>query len=70
MKFGEKVKFVREKLLLSQVELARELNVTPLSVIRWEQNRTEPHFKSRKAFRALCEKNGIGFKEDGYENLP
>lgn len=70
MTFGEKVKYVREKLLLSQVELAKELNVTPLSVIRWEQNKTQPHFKSRKVFRAFCEKNGIGFQEDGYENLP
>lgn len=64
MSFGEKIKFVREKLLLSQVNMAMELGVSPLAVIRWEQERTAPNFKSRKAFQDLCVRHGIKFEDE------
>lgn len=64
MSFGEKVKYVREKLLFTQIEMSEELNVTPLTVIRWEQGKVEPHFKSRKVFRDFCAKHEIKFEED------
>lgn len=64
MTFGEKVKFVREKLFLSQVNMAKELGVAPLAVIRWEQDKTKPNYNSQRAFYNLCEKHNIFFDED------
>lgn len=61
MSFGDKIKFVREQLLLTQAEMANELGVTPLTLIRWEQGKTKPHIKNQRAFRNLCQKNRISF---------
>ena len=36
MTFGEKVLFVRTKLLLTQTQLAKELGVSVVTISRWE----------------------------------
>ena len=63
MTLGEKVKFVREKLFLSQVNLAKELVVSPLAVIRLVQEQTRLNFKSQMAFHDLCERHKIVFDD-------
>ncbi|MFR2461154.1 MAG: helix-turn-helix domain-containing protein [Christensenellaceae bacterium] len=64
MTYSEKIKTARENLLMTQEEIAVELGVTPITVCRWETGKTEPSIKAKKAFRDLCERNGIDFKEN------
>lgn len=64
MTYSEKIKTARENLLMTQEDIAAELGVTPITVCRWETGKTEPSIKAKKAFRDLCERNGIDFKEN------
>ena len=40
MTYPEKIKAVRESLLVTQEELAVELGVTPITVCRWEPEKS------------------------------
>jgi len=57
---GEKVKKVRTRRLLTQMELAEKASVNPSTIINIERNQTEPHFRT---IRKLAEALGIGPKE-------
>ena len=59
MTYPEKIKAVRELLLVTQEELAGELGVTPITVCRWETWKVEPSIKAKKAIRDLCERKGL-----------
>lgn len=59
MTFAEKLKYVREKLFLSQEALAKELGVSFATVNRWENGKHEPGYPAKKAFHELCVKNKI-----------
>lgn len=61
MTFAEKVKFARGKLQLSQIELAKLLNVTNVTINRWEVKGIKPSFLAEQRFNALCEEKGIQF---------
>lgn len=63
MTFPEQVRYVREKLILSQQMLAKELGVAYATVNRWETGQREPNFKTRRLFHDYCDRNGIKFAE-------
>jgi len=63
MEYSEKIKRTREKLLLTQYELANMLGVNSVTVCRWETGKSEPNIKAKKAFRNFCNQNGIIFEE-------
>lgn len=63
MKFADKVKYVRAKLLVSQMELAKLLGVSFPTINRWETGKLEPTFLNEKRFEKFCEENNIEFKE-------
>ncbi len=63
MTYPEKIKAAREALLVTQEELAVELGVTPITICRWETGKVEPSIKAKKAFRDLCERKGLIFKD-------
>lgn len=63
MTYPEKIKAARESLLVTQEELAVELGVTPITICRWETGKVEPSIKAKKAFRDLCERKGLIFKD-------
>ncbi len=63
MTYSEKIKMVREKLLLTQDELAIELGVSPITICRWETKKCVPNIKAKKAFRAFCLKNGVSIED-------
>ena len=46
MKFAEKVKYARMKLLLTQEALAKELGVSYATICRWEKDNREPHIQA------------------------
>ena len=63
MEFSEKVKFVRMKLYLSQMELSKELGVSYATVNRWENQGKLPQLAQLGKFNDFCEKNGISFND-------
>ena len=63
MKFSEKVKHARMKLLLTQEALAKELGVSYATICRWERENREQQIVSQGKFYAFCESKGIHFEE-------
>lgn len=63
MEFANKLKYVRERLRISQEHLAKELGVSFATVNRWESGKFMPNYKALKAFEAFCNKNSIDFTE-------
>jgi len=63
MEFSEKVRFVREKLDLSQEDLARALNVSFSTINRWENEKTKPIKMARAVFDTFCKSQGISFED-------
>ncbi len=63
MTYSEKVKNARERLLLTQDEMAAELGVTAITICRWETGKSEPNMKAKKAIRDFRIKNGLNFED-------
>ena len=64
MELPEKVRFVRDKLKISQEDLARALNVSYATINRWENSKTKPTRMALAVFYDYCEKHGINFVEN------
>ena len=64
MELPEKVRFVRDKLKISQEDLARALNVSYATINRWENSKTKPTRMALAVFYDYCEKHGINFDEN------
>ena len=62
MTYSEKVKNARERLLLTQDEMATELSVNDITICRWETGKTEPNMKAKKAIRDFCSRNNLNFE--------
>jgi ribosome-binding protein aMBF1 (putative translation factor) len=54
--FAELVKEVRQRLGLSQEELAHELGVSFSTINRWENSKTVPFKLARRQFEAFCQR--------------
>lgn len=63
MEFSKKLRHVREKLGISQEDLARALNVSYATINRWENSKTKPIKMAQAAFDSYCEKHDISFEE-------
>ena len=50
---------LRNKLVISQTELADMLGVSFASVNRWEKGHYEPTIKVKRKIIELCKKNGV-----------
>lgn len=59
MIYSEKIKLLREKMLVTQEELASILNVSFASVNRWEHGYHEPTMKVKRKLRDLFIQNNI-----------
>ena len=59
MKFPELVKYAREKMGMSQEELAHALNNSFVTINRWENGKTHPNKMAKAVFFAFCEQHGI-----------
>lgn len=59
MDYSKLSKELREKLILSQAELAELLGVSFASVNRWEIGHHEPTIKSKRKIVVLCKKHKI-----------
>ena len=63
MEFAAKVRYVRERLKISQEDLARALNISYATINRWENAKTTPNKMAQDVFYAFCEKYGVVFDE-------
>ena len=54
MEFKEKVIYIRAKLNLSQTDLAKILNVSYVTICRWECGKVTPTKKAEYAVEQLC----------------
>lgn len=53
------VKAIREKVLLTQREFAKELGISLGIVQRWEQGKNEPSLRYKRKLVEFCKANGI-----------
>ena len=53
------VKKLRDKLIISQEQLAKLLEVSFATINRWENGHTEPTIKAKRKLFELCKENGI-----------
>lgn len=67
MNYANQVKYVRKQLRLSQKQLADALNVSSVTVNRWENLKVTPSNLAQKTFYEFCESNFIG--EDTLKQL-
>lgn len=61
MDWAKLLKDLRNKLLLSQTEMAELLGVSFASINRWENNHHEPTIKVKRQIKELCKKHNINF---------
>jgi len=53
------IKQIRDKLLLTQEELARELGVHINTIVGWESKRCTPSIKHKRKIKQYCEEHNI-----------
>lgn len=63
MDYSKLIKELREKMILSQAELAELLGVSFASVNRWEMGHHEPTIKLKRKIVVLCKKHKIKIDE-------
>ncbi|SHK29535.1 helix-turn-helix domain-containing protein [Desulforamulus aeronauticus] len=63
MNFPSIVKYSREKLGMSQEEMAHALQISFSTINRWENGKTHPNKMTRSVFFDFCEKHGIKARE-------
>lgn len=62
MDYSILLKQIREKLFLTQVELADLLGVSFETVNRWENNKFQPSMKLKRKISEICKENDIEYK--------
>ncbi len=63
MDYQKSIKELREKMILSQTEFAKELGVSFASVNRWENGQFEPTIKVKRKLAPYFKKYKIGVDE-------
>ena len=64
MNYAKVLKLLRDKLLISQTELAEMLGVSFQTVNRWETGKHEPTIKAKRKIKVLLEDNNIKLEEE------
>lgn len=59
MSYAQRIKKLREKLIVSQKELGDILGVSYVTVNRWETGKFEPTIKMKRKLQELFDKNNI-----------
>lgn len=62
MTYAQKIKKLREILLITQQELADLLSVSIVTVNRWENGKYEPTMKIKRKIMELCKANNIALE--------
>ncbi len=59
MNWPKIIKSIRDKLFITQAELAEKINVSFASVNRWEQGHHEPTMKAKRKLAEICRELNI-----------
>lgn len=59
MEFSQLVRFTRQKLGMSQEDLARALHISFATVNRWENGKTRPNQLTETVFFDFCKQHGV-----------
>jgi transcriptional regulator with XRE-family HTH domain len=60
---AKRVRLLREELGLTQVQFARQLGVSRLTVVQWETGRRQPRLLHLDRLQTLADLNGIRWEE-------
>ena len=63
MEYSKKIKLIREKMILTQEELAVALGVSSVTVCRWETGKCEHTIKVKKIIKRYIEDNNLVLEE-------
>lgn len=61
MSLPASIRVLRQKSLMSQASFAKELNVSPTTVNRWETGKVKPSLAAMKGIRSFCERNNYPY---------
>ena len=64
MTFGEKIKKARLDQFFTQKQMADELAVSVISIIRWETGKGKPNLSAQRKFYKYCLNKNIVFPEE------
>lgn len=59
MDFSQVVKNIRNRLNMSQEQLAREIHVSFATINRWENGKNSPNMLAKKALYDFCREKGV-----------
>ena len=62
MTFSENVRQMRKRLFLTQEALAKNLNVTLMTVNRWETGKSTPNLSTMKQLKEFCKNNQVNYE--------
>lgn len=62
MNYSMLIKMLRDKLILTQTEFANLLNVSYITVCRWENGVYEPTTKMKRKIVQLCKENNVNME--------
>ena len=63
MEYSKKIKLIRDKMILTQEELAIALGVSSVTVCRWETGKCEPTIRVKKIIKRYIEDNNLVLEE-------
>ena len=55
MQLSDKIRVLREKFLMTQEDLAKELGVASSTVNRWETGKARPNIAAMRNIKGFCE---------------
>lgn len=61
MDFKDKVKYIRQRLNLSQKDLALQLGLDYCTINKWEKGACAPQINKEQIFYRFCKEHGIDF---------
>ena len=64
MKWSISIKKLRNEMILSQADFARELGVSSSSIGRWEKGESKPNAKAISVLTKLCNQHRIPFRDE------
>ena len=65
MDYAKLLKYIREVMILSQTDLAKELGVSFATVNRIENNQHRPTYSTQRKIKEFCKRERIEFKNWG-----
>ena len=63
MEYKDTVRYVRQKLMLSQADFAKKLGAAFSTVNEWENGIRHPNYIKQRKFVEFCKENDINFDD-------